>query len=306
MSDVPQIHIPETREDLGQMLSLQTLYQQLREHFEEMLVPCNPVDVLAMEGEGRARKVLYELRTRTMDIPEPSLVGKITTGWFRHVLILRHNEIVRQLNMENEIPWSLVAVKIERIETTTKRVTGTEQVVESFNGGNAEQMKLAAQAGKLGGIEYRKRTIMEDVPVYTVRTHLTFCDLTASPISDPNAAVAEVDRLREMTAYAESRLLRDMPRGLRLDRDRSEALLREFYARMAPAPATIDRSAVDAFPPSPPAPVIDRQVKIPEVPAVAGVEDTVRALRDQGMAPASIAKRTGLPQSKVTEILGAS
>ncbi|HEY6866260.1 MAG TPA: hypothetical protein VI792_03320 [Candidatus Eisenbacteria bacterium] len=311
------ISLPQFEVNAGpQKLTLEGMYQQVKSVLELWIERASetyewtPDQLVELEGEGRTgdKRTQHEIRLKEIGpLFEENFVGKIRTDLFEfHLHQLLERCLVELLSEQDHLNWALVAAKVDRRVSSTSQVKRTEQTVPVIE---------VAQFSKPTPIEQGTRTIWETVPSYGVHLELVFADLLGGDPKDPNvtAQVELIPGSSPMAAYAETRQLRDMPKGLRIQWERAERLLRDFYGlpqrqredlgklrRRQPRTPKLDGAPVPRQPRPEP------EIRTPEVPPTQGLAAAIRGMMDQGSSPKAIAARTGKTVEEIDAILAAS
>lgn len=230
----------------------------------------NPLDTLldtdevldGAKGRGRTakstgdRRVAWELRYREVQVPEISVISTnppMTAAPWAELLGSLIDQKRKELDGEQpQARWELVAALIEQVDTGAI----TEISRSGFRGGSAQAALRKAESGTwpetpegLGQLTTRIGGGVNVVQAKNVvlKVRLAWADVSRSDLVDPNRKHPEYSgEATPMTAYAETRLLRQMPLAFVKERDEVRRLLVDIGRAAASAPKPTVRP-IDAF-----------------------------------------------------------
>lgn len=314
--DAPRIQAPDVVTSRKNLLALDRFYPVIRDMCQEQLVGVDAEGLLeTREGpqgpltKRNERRVVHELRHRVITFSELGYVGKILEKLFElHVFAAINGERDACTIEQPNCVWELVAVDIKRVGHGTSVVKSREAAGEQYT---EKELAVARANGRLGGIERHNRLVIEVVEHHQAKVELVFADVLGGEIIDPNDTIPGGFK-NEMSDYAESRQINHMPRGLRLQRERAEDLVRSTYG-LPPRRALVGGQRPRA--PQVAGPTISREpepddrgvprpppAEVPK-PPVEPLEVKVRKLAAEGVPPARIAVSARITKAQVDEIL---
>jgi hypothetical protein len=283
----------EITETPGRQASPEDIRRLLYELLQQEIVAVDATqleELMALIGEGvrSERRVAHELRVKEFEISETAATRSMTVRQFKAVLDSNLAHCLRELNVEQgNCSWRIVAAKVSRSDGTG---------IESGPGPAASDGHWGdiLKGGPNKAVEQRVTGAHRRVEHIRLRITLVYADMAGADVSDPNMVWGAEGVAGEMTKYAETRQIRHLPHGMRIQRELAEALLREFYATPAPEPSAV---AIETPP-----------IQIPEAkpPSTRRAQSMAAKVREQagrGIPPAAIAAALGIELAEVNAVL---
>jgi hypothetical protein len=244
-------------------------------------------EVLLRDPSGRPIDVRprYEFRFSEYGFSERGVIQNTTERQFMGILHYAFDNALQTLKQEQpQCDWRVVAVGIvQQNLRRTMSVAGAEEASPKDLASVLRDHTGSNEHPPVQGSRTRQTLV---VPDYRVLMQIAWCDVSQSPLYNPNRAHG-TSRESALDEYIKTRIVKHLPPGMRKQRERAVTLLKQFYAAQEPAAVVAVEGAVQARGELTPAQI-----------------DAARVLRSSGASWPDLAKVFNIPWQTIRSAVG--